>query len=633
MRNYRKSFQKYADTMREIRRLSAPSLTDIASADDYSRVLRANFNRIGELAEEDRKVIREVLMPILDRNDPLTEDQRNALEELAEMLVDADYGEEIDAHISRLAVDRLVRDKAESTDQSRVIPGDVLVEALDREIENCYTLMDIHMRAGSEKTDKIRKRGLRALKRLSAFLEKDRFSLLSTEARATVMVNSYYGALLYENDEETLSESYFKQEYRFLKTSLTYVDDPFYREQLPDNVYNWTKHGFGARFYLARLSLSKSITKKRAAGILSVISDMEDLWGALSDAIGDKISLYDVRLLLLRVMWIAGSPRFEEMSDRLITDYRCRDITDYSNSGIDINLDVPAGYLSLIREQPRTEELMSRYRDISGAVLSYMLSMPKRENLGNCITEFARLIRDYTEYPGGVSFEDYCIRAMAAIHPPTHVHSRMTGKLSVCLARHLLKLRPEAFIGIFETTSAEEVTEQGEKILNYTYHAALCHDIGKLLIIDTVAMYGRDLLDDEMASLRQHPIVGAEIAKRHLSTESYVDVIRGHHLWYDGSTGYPADFDKEGSPYRTVIDLVAACDSMDAATDSVGRSYRKGKSFEEFEREVSESAGTRYAPWLPELLKEPAARKDIIYLLTEGRSRIYKDTFRLLRSI
>ncbi|MCR5674815.1 MAG: HD domain-containing protein [Lachnospiraceae bacterium] len=232
-----------------------------------------------------------------------------------------------------------------------------------------------------------------------------------------------------------------------------------------------------------------------------------------------------------------------------------------------------------------------------------------------------------------MSFEDFCVNSMAALHSPTHVHSHMVAKLSVCLARHLLALRPELFIGIFDTETAGAVTSIADRILDHTWHAALCHDIGKLLIIDTVAMYGRSLLDDEYANLRLHPDAGADLAVKHLSTRDYADVIRGHHLWYDGTDGYPSGFDRDGSPYRTIIDIVSVCDCMDAATDSVGRSYSRGKTFEEFEKEVSEAAGTRYAPWLPELFRDPGTRKDLLYLLDEGRSVAYRKTYALLRGI
>ena len=102
---------------------------------------------------------------------------------------------------------------------------------------------------------------------------------------------------------------------------------------------------------------------------------------------------------------------------------------------------------------------------------------------------------------------------------------------------------PGQFIGIPGCENEDQVKQAFESIVRYAWHAALNHDIGKLFIIDTVSMYGRTLLDDEFLLIKSHPVSGAGIASEHVSTRDYVDVIKGHHLWYDCTKGYPAGFD------------------------------------------------------------------------------------------
>ena len=70
---------------------------------------------------------------------------------------------------------------------------------------------------------------------------------------------------------------------------------------------------------------------------------------------------------------------------------------------------------------------------------------------------------------------------------------------------------------------------------------------------------------------------------------------------------------------------------MDAATDSVGRSYKGFKTLDEFIGEVRAAAGTRYAPWLPELLEAEDTRRELATLLDEGRKETYADAYYLLR--
>ncbi len=161
----------------------------------------------------------------------------------------------------------------------------------------------------------------------------------------------------------------------------------------------------------------------------------------------------------------------------------------------------------------------------------------------------------------------------------------------------------------------------------------ICHDTGKIFIIDTVFVYGRKLLDMEFDLIKTHPKMGAEMLKRFSSTAKYAEVALGHHKWYDNSRGYPEEFDTSKSRYKTVIDIVLCADCLDAATDTVGRSYNCGKSFEDFYAEIQEGSGTRYAPWLPDLLSKPEVREDIEFLLAEGRERNYHDTYQLLKSV
>ena len=53
----------------------------------------------------------------------------------------------------------------------------------------------------------------------------------------------------------------------------------------------------------------------------------------------------------------------------------------------------------------------------------------------------------------------------------------------------------------------------------------------------------------------------------------------GHHKTYDGKGGYPLEFDNLNSKYKSAIDLISISDSIDAATDVLGRNYANGKNF------------------------------------------------------
>ena len=276
------------------------------------------------------------------------------------------------------------------------------------------------------------------------------------------------------------------------------------------------------------------------------------------------------------------------------------------------------------------ESLLALQRRIPYEMMHYY-SLARTGNMTTTfIGNLCNFLDDFQEIPGGMQCSELCIRALVAIHPPTYVHSNMVAQISLCLTRHLLGSKPELFVGFPGCGDVDAVVEAQDRILTYTYQAALYHDIGKLTIIDIIAMYGRRLLDTEFLQLKKHPDNGAELALRFDSLKDYADVIRGHHLWYDGSRGYPLDFKASESPYKTIIDIVTVADCMDAATDRVGRSYSRGKNLDELIKELQEGAGTHYAPYLCELLTNPIAVADIRYLLDEGRSRLYRETYNRL---
>ncbi|MBE5872242.1 MAG: HD domain-containing protein [Lachnospiraceae bacterium] len=249
------------------------------------------------------------------------------------------------------------------------------------------------------------------------------------------------------------------------------------------------------------------------------------------------------------------------------------------------------------------------------------------------LESYVDVIERFREIPDVLCFEEMLLQSLAALHPPTYVHSVMVGQLTKCMCIHLIRLKPQLLVGVLRTKTVWEVQERKDEIADFAYHAALCHDAGKIAIIDTIFVYGRKLTEMEFALIKTHPETGYELLSRYASTREYADVALGHHKWYDNSGGYPEDFDTSKSSAKTIIDLVQCADCMDAATDNIGRSYNKGKTLNEFLTELSEGAGNRYAPWLVELFADKTAFDEIELLLTKGRRHNYRRTYYLLRNM
>ena len=84
---------------------------------------------------------------------------------------------------------------------------------------------------------------------------------------------------------------------------------------------------------------------------------------------------------------------------------------------------------------------------------------------------------------------------MAAMHPPTYVHTLNVATIARCLAGRLIERNPEIFIGVEEASDVADVLNRKGELEDFVYNSALMHDVGKLFIVETIITYGRDLVD------------------------------------------------------------------------------------------------------------------------------------------
>ncbi len=622
-----RQIHRYVENMKKIRVLSTPDLNSIRNADDYSQILIENFSRIGELAAENRDLIDSVAAIFTSENvlpDPI----RETAMQLVDLLVQEDSFEEVDVHMAELLGSFLIQNEIAQAGENE---NDKVI-SMAKKVKRDYFLVSALTPYITDETDKIREAAIENAKALAKYLTKDVFVRLNDEAKGFALQYSLMSALLYENNLYPMPLDWWEESLAILDRAGSILNDPFYREEFSD--YDWETYEFRIYYYggfLAYSYIPCSIAERVHRFAEKGVYFLEN---CTREEILSSVNVEQMKDLQNMAAVLAKIKPAREACDNLYKVFESRDRTDYSLTGINSNLDTPSLYLCIAKMTglELTEDDHRRYYEIEHSVIQYLFRLPKRSNTYlKCVTLLTNFPMYYKEVPGAISLEDFCLSVFAAIHPPTYVHCSMVAKLAQCMARHLLKSHPELFIGFPCCNDTGEVTAAEERILDYTYHAALCHDIGKLFIIDTISMYGRRLLDDEFMMIKSHPVTGAKIAMEHRSTRDYTDVIKGHHLWYDCSRGYPSGFDTFRSPYKTIIDIVTAADCLDAATDTVGRSYSSGKTFSEYEKEIAEGAGTRYAPFLPDLFRQPLLRQDIEYLLDKGRKKQYRELFCLLK--
>ena len=620
-------YDAFVERLEEIRRLSSPSMKGIPDAEKYCEQLQQNFLRIGQLAQENRRFLNAVFFPTVQAHRQLSSDETTSLLSFSGALLSAVDVENLDLALMSLVSEKLLDDAEQGSDLA------LTIQRLDIRMDTCYALMSMmgRSRSAADISGRFRQEGLRIGHFFLQLLEHDRFErLLDASCREIILTDVRYMAVFYEG--LAADDPLQLEEPAPLDRILALADDPFYHRLTPD--MNWPYFRYRALNYYARMT---DLCNARGfdADALQNICDKTEAFAQLWHSDAPYFSQYDnekqVRMLLYRNRYLAGRISAAAYREELLSLYRRRDPDQYDLNGIYDNLQIPAEAICLYHPEdlsPREARMLAMvYRNM----IQYAFRMPNGSSLSSLLEYYIHIIDRFIEVPGGITFEDMMLNCMAALHPPTYVHSVMVAKITRCLCSELIDHQPALLVGALGCATPGDVLLRREEICEFAYHAGLCHDFGKLPIIDTIFVYGRNLFDLEFDLIKTHPLAGRELLSRYNSTRVYADVAAGHHRWYDNSRGYPEGVDTSQNPIKPIIDLVLCADCMDAATDSVGRSYRAGKTFNEFCREIRPELGTHYAPWLWPLLN--GADSSIRNLLKNGRKETYRNTYYLLREM
>lgn len=216
----------------------------------------------------------------------------------------------------------------------------------------------------------------------------------------------------------------------------------------------------------------------------------------------------------------------------------------------------------------------------------------------------------------------------------TAFHTLMVGRCAMLITNYIIDERPELFSGQLGTQSREEVKIQKQEFMNFVYLAALLHDVGKLFCSAVINMQYRKITDIEFQTIKFHPGTGGEILSMIPQLEEFQDIAAGHHRSFDGKTGYPMEFDNTKSSKKIFIDLITICDSLDAATDTLGRNYTMAKTFDQVLAELQAGAGSYYSDILVDFISNsPKLKKELDNLIRTERGQIYYDVYTMLEKM
>lgn len=119
----------------------------------------------------------------------------------------------------------------------------------------------------------------------------------------------------------------------------------------------------------------------------------------------------------------------------------------------------------------------------------------------------------------------------------------------------------------------------------------LLHDIGKIVIPDSILLKPGRLTEQEYEIIQAHAQIGYDVIKKIPMFQEFAEIILSHHERYDGS-GYPNGL--KGDEIPRLASILSIADSFDAMTSA--RIYNKTKTLEQALNELQNDAGTLFDP-------------------------------------
>lgn len=300
---------------------------------------------------------------------------------------------------------------------------------------------------------------------------------------------------------------------------------------------------------------------------------------------------------------------------------------DYSAEAINRKL-VLAAYLSVYAER-LDEAGAQRYRatveQVRRSADQYLEQMPASQYprvVNSAAWELSKINTSSDE-----TANRRMLGSILAGHKPTYVHSLMVAELTRALLQRQIETRPETLVGLLGCRSAAEVQARREELCQTAYECGLYHDLGKCAVLMYIDNNARRLLDEEFFCIQSHPRTGADILNRMGCGRTLALAALYHHCYYNGKGGYPNDVPSCPAEIKGIVDALSVADSLDAATDNIGRCYNLAKPFRTLLRELRAQSGTRYAPNVVALFEDERFCQQLAENTDAERKRVYLQVY------
>lgn len=344
----------------------------------------------------------------------------------------------------------------------------------------------------------------------------------------------------------------------------------------------------------------------------------------------ERLQNWRVNYFYTAARYHAGKGTAQAVVDCLLNVVEHADANDFTPTGINNNL-TGVAYL-FCYEQRLPKEIQKQYAYRIETAFENSVDYLNRMPVNNYPRVASAAVRELVEMQAEADrpYRKNMLTYMLAAHKPTYVHSLMVANLTRFFVKRLTETNPAALVGVMGCETPEEVLLRASDICMMAYECGLYHDIGKSMVTMYISINSRRLLDEEFVCVQWHTAFGYELLCKVGHKDDLAQAALYHHRFYDGTGGYPKGYPPCPKEMKGIVDALTVADSLDAATDNIGRCYTAAKSVESLIQELRAQSGTRYAPEVVHLFDNPDFCTELKRKLYEARQSVYLEVYQEL---
>ncbi len=567
----------------------------------YQGCLAASKN-ISEIKKENDALLKEELFPMLDDIYNASEEELSDLEEFSNTLLD--WRTNLDPGVYVIIHEALLRMYRVAKNPSRIIKELYLLGM-------GFYYQDLAYRGSDHaKAHQLNFENEMIFTEASSYFRY--FSSLDSDETRGYIIRALANISITSNDRRKRLSSSIK--------ALHIVTDPFYIQMAPSLPWKTYERRTYQQISAVRSTLSRGDFSNEELALImeacQIIFEPEK--GVDNPNIRWLWPYYEMEYNL-------GLCSLEETLSRMEKLILSMNYDRYDESGLYANVQLPIYYGRLLKANPQLLE-KQRYtgflKEAYDKMMKTLMSLPS-ENMDEYFSYiFSLLANSYFETKGVEHYADIMKKIIGRFTGDYYIRSRQVGDILALYCEKVLESDPSFFDEMPILKDLEDDKTKKEVLLSYARDAGLFYNFGVIPMNLEKIMMSRHLFQREDEIYTLHTDIGYHCLQERESTARFADVALGHHKHYEGE-GYPSEYKRLDSPYRSFTDLAAIVSYL---------RVHEEEDIDQLCENIQKQSRTIFSPILASYLDDKDLRKQIKTILTVEKRKYYKELYDQLQA-